>query len=259
MFSKLIQGSTIGIADLQQSHTPEAIRERLEGGPDTSYLKDFIYGAIDGAVTTFAVVSGVAGAGLESRVVIIMGTANLLADGFSMAISNYLGTKAEIEQREKARKEENHHVQVIPEGEREEVRQIFSRKGFHGEELERIVQVITSDQIRWVETMLQEEHGFPLESPNPRRAALATFTAFLLVGSIPLGTFLWDWLFGNSIADPFFWSSLMTGAAFFAVGMGKSRVVGQRWYVGGTETLLVGGLAAILAYLVGLALKGIGG
>lgn len=259
MFSKLIQGSALAFIDLQESHTPEAIRERLDGGPAQSYLKDFIYGAIDGAVTTFAVVSGVAGAGLDSRVVIILGLANLLADGFSMAISNYLGTKAEIEQRERTRQEEHHQVRVIPDGEREEIRQIFARKGFHGEELERVVHVITSDHGRWVDTMLQEEHGLSLESPDPRRAALATFAAFVLVGAIPLGTFLWDWLLGNSISDPFLWSSIMTGAAFFAVGMGKSRVVGQRWYTGGLETLLVGGLAAVMAYLVGLGLKGITG
>lgn len=259
MFSKLIQGSAIAFVDLEQSHTPEAIRERLDCGPDQSYLKDFIYGAIDGAVTTFAVVSGVAGAGLDSRVVIILGLANLFADGFSMAIGNYLGTKAEIEQREKMRKEEHHHVHIIPDGEREEVRQIFARKGFHGEELERVVHVITSDHGRWVDTMLQEEHGLSLESPNPQRAALATFAAFVLVGAIPLGTFLWDWLFGNSINDPFLWSGLLTAIAFFAVGMGKSRVVGQRWFIGGAETLLVGGLAAVLAYIVGLALKGVAG
>ena len=87
--------------DLRDSHTPEAVAVRLNGGPGHGYLKDFIYGAIDGAVTTFAVVSGVAGAGLPSSVIIILGLANLLADGFSMAVSNYLGTKAELEHKEK--------------------------------------------------------------------------------------------------------------------------------------------------------------
>ncbi len=63
------------------------------------YLKDYIYGAIDGAVTTFAVVSGVAGAKLPDRIVIILGIANLVADGFSMAVSNYLGSRAEDQAR----------------------------------------------------------------------------------------------------------------------------------------------------------------
>ena len=77
--------------ELHLSHTPQAIQERFREGVKHSYLKDFIYGAIDGAVTTFAVVSGVVGAGLSSNVIIILGVANLVADGFSMAVSNFSG------------------------------------------------------------------------------------------------------------------------------------------------------------------------
>ncbi|MGE3799605.1 MAG: VIT1/CCC1 transporter family protein [Candidatus Kapaibacterium sp.] len=238
------------------SHTPEAVALRLDGGPEQGYLKDFIYGAIDGAVTTFAVVSGVAGAGLSSSIVIVLGVANLLADGFSMAVSNYLGTKAELERQEKTRREEQTHIKIYPEGEREEIRQIFARKGFEGEELERVVDVITSDDRRWVDTMLQEEHGLALEHPNPFRAAVATFIAFFLVGGIPLLTFLWNMVFNQTISNPFLVSSILTGVAFFAVGAMKSRVVEQRWYSGGIETFLVGGAAALLAYLVGVLLKG---
>lgn len=175
-----------------------------------------------------------------------------------MAVSNYLGTKAEIEEREKTREEEQRHVRMIPDGEREEVRQIFARKGFEGEELERIVEVITADDGRWVDTMLQEEYGLPLESPDALRAAFATLVAFILVGAVPLATFLWDWMFKGSIRDPFLWSTLFTGIAFFAVGAVKSKFVARRWYSGGFETLVVGGLAALLAYLVGVALKGLG-
>ena len=63
----------------------------------SKYLSDFVYGGIDGAVTTFAVVAGVAGAGLDSAVVLILGFVNLFADGFSMATSNYLSTKSRID------------------------------------------------------------------------------------------------------------------------------------------------------------------
>ena len=249
----------ITLSELRASHTPTSVQERLEGGPEQSYLKDFIYGAIDGAVTTFAVVSGVAGAGLSSQIIIILGVANLVADGFSMAVSNYLATKAEIEEREKTRLEEESHIRLYPDGEREEIRQIFARKGFEGPHLEHAVHVITSNENRWVDTMLQEEHGLSLESPNALRAAWATLAAFVLVGSIPLITFVWDSVFKGSISHPFVWSTILTGIAFFAVGVAKSRVVGKRWHVGGLETLLVGGLAAVLSYLIGAILKGIAG
>ena len=108
-------------------------------GPDESYLRDWVYGGIDGAVTTFAVAAGVAGANLSPQIVLILGFANLVADGFSMAVANYSGTKAEREQYERLIAIEHKHIAAIPEGEREEIRQIFAKKGFQGEDLERAV------------------------------------------------------------------------------------------------------------------------
>jgi len=242
---------------LRASHTPEAIRERLDEEQTPSYLKDFIYGAVDGLVTTFAVVSGVQGAGIGSGIVIVLGMANLVADGLSMAASNYLGTKVEEEMRAKKKLEEEYHIKTFPEGEREEVRQIFMRKGFEQEDLERIVEVITSDKKLWVRTMLQDEHGIPLKGPNPFRAGATTFVAFLLVGFIPLSPFVINWLFGRTAEAPFFWSIVLTLIAFFTVGALKSRFILQRWYIAGCETLLIGGIAASLAYGIGWALRGL--
>ncbi len=240
-----------------ESHTPEQIRSRLEAPTKHSYLRDFVYGAIDGTVTTFAVVSGVAGAGLSTGVIIILGVANLLGDGFSMAASNYLGTKTEEELRERARRTEELHIAEFPEGEREEIRQIFAQKGFDGEPLEHVVDVITSDRKRWVDTMLVEELGLSLRGPSAIRAALTTLVAFVLVGLIPLLAFILDMVSPVSIASPYVVSTFLTAAAFFLVGAGKSWFVDESWYRAGTETLLVGGGAAALAYAAGLALAGI--
>lgn len=244
---------------LRSSHTVEAIQERLEKGPLRTYLRDFIYGAIDGTVTTFAVVAGVGGAGLAAGIVIILGIANLIGDGFSMAVSNFLGTRAEQQLREKARREEEMHIATVPEGEREEIRQIFRAKGFEGEDLERAVAIITSDMKRWVDTMLTDELGLSVEGPAPLRAAATTFAAFVGVGAIPLLPFLYLLAFPGTLPHPFVWSSVMTGVAFFIVGALKSRYVGARWYAAGIETLAAGGGAAFLAYLAGVLLKGLGG
>jgi len=243
-------------AELRPTHTPAAIRQRLQYGPDHSYLRDFVYGAIDGTVTTFAVVSGVAGAELSTSIIIILGLANLVGDGFSMAASNFLGTRAERQLSKKARRREEQEIDVYPAGEREEIRQILAQKGFAGEDLQRAVDIITSDRDRWVDMMMTDELGIPLHGPNALRAAVATFLAFALVGLIPLLAFLLHYFMPAALTAPFVCSTVLTAAAFFAVGATKSRFVEQSWYWSGLETLIVGGSAAALAYFVGAMLKG---
>ncbi|QDT11898.1 VIT1/CCC1 transporter family protein [Planctomycetes bacterium K23_9] len=240
---------------LAEDHSPQRVQLRLEKDKQVSYLPDFVYGAIDGTVTTFAVVSGVAGAGLSSNVVIILGFANLIGDGFSMAASNYLGTRTESQLHAKARDRESDEIDAYPEGEREEVRQIFAAKGFEGAELERAVEIISADKDRWINTMLTDEMGLSLTVRSPIRAATATMVAFLIVGLIPLLSFVWQTVTVNADFDPYWWSALLTAIAFFAVGAAKSKFVQQHWSWSGLETLLVGGAAASLAYFVGMALS----
>jgi len=242
---------------LDDEHSPDAVRRRLGAPLSASYLRDFIYGAIDGAITTFAVVAGVEGAGLSASVLLILGVANLLADGFSMAVSNFLGLRAEIQQLKRARREEERHVSLVPEGEREEIRQIFAAKGFEGGDLERVVEVITADRDLWVSTMLSEELGLGGVKPKPLRAGATTFLAFIAVGTLPLAAFAVDAIVPGGIDGRFAWSAAMTGVAFFAVGSLKSRFVEQAWWRAGLETLAIGGFAATLAYATGALLSGI--
>ena len=234
---------------LEHEHTPAAIRDRLAAGPRNSYLRDWVYGGIDGSVTTFAVVTGVVGASLSPSVVLILGVANLLADGFSMAASNYSGTRTERQEHETLRAREERHIDVDPQGEREEVRQIFAAKGFSGDELERVVDVVTSDRGRWIETMLAEEYGLPPQVRPPLGAALATFASFVVCGSMPLVPFV------ASMAHPFAVSLALTLVVFFLIGSGKSRWLTISWWKAGLETLAIGGAAAALAFLAGLAMK----
>ena len=124
---------------VEHSHEPADIERRLNDGPKISYLRDWVYGGIDGAVTTFAIVAGAVGANLSATIVLVLGVANLLADGFSMAAANYSGSKSENDDFNRLRQIEEKHIRLDPEGEREEVRQIYRNKGYDGEELETLV------------------------------------------------------------------------------------------------------------------------
>lgn len=240
--------------ELVAAHRPEAIRRRLEAGSTHSYLKDFVYGAIDGAVTTFAVVSGVAGAGLSSGIVVVLGVANLIGDGFSMAAGNYLGTQAEQQQRERLRRMEERHIDEVPDGEREELRQIFAHHGFDGVDLQRVVDVMSADRQRWIDVMLREEHGLAMSVTSPIKAALTTFGAFLLIGLLPLLPFLLNLAWRSACPNPYLWSTVVTAGGFFFVGAVKAKFVDQHWAHAGLMTLLVGGLAAGLSFLCGMLL-----
>ena len=238
--------------DLQLQHRPEEISKRLNTPPKTQNLSDAVLGGIDGCVTTFAVVSGAFGAGFSPVVALVLGFANLFADAFSMAVSNYEAIKAQKEFAEKIRLSEQEHIERIPEGEKEEIRQIFQQKGFEGETLDTIVETISQDKQLWIETMLVEEHGLPKGNLSPVRSALTTFMAFISVGAIPLIPFLISCL---EMQSQFIISALLAAIMFFLIGMLKSLFLDKPVLISGISTLLTGGAAASLAFLTGYILR----
>lgn len=237
---------------IEHSHEPAEIRRRLAQGPTTSYLRDAILGGIDGCVTTIAVVAGVAGAGLPGAVAFVLGAASLLADAFSMGVSNYQGVKSDQDARGRLRRQEQRHIEQVPEGEREEIRTIFRDKGFSGETLERVVDTITADRERWIDTMIQEEYGLALSGPSPLKAGAATFAVFVIAGALPLLPFLVPWLGGQ---EHFIASAITAALVLFGIGYIKGVILDMPRWRAGTETLLMGGAAALIAFLFGYVLE----
>lgn len=215
------------------------------------YIGEFVYGGIDGSVTTFAVVAGAAGANLDSSVVIILGFANLIADGFAMSVGSYLSNKSELERFEKHEQVEYWEVEHLPEKEREEVKEIYAAKGFEGELLEKVVDVITANKKRWVDVMMKEELGMIKEEKSPIKMGAVTFISFIVVGFIPLLVYVLDYLSSTKIEQPFLVAILLTSAAFMLIGWLKSSVNQTNPFRSIIETLMLGAFAAGLSFSVG--------
>ncbi|MDH3677164.1 MAG: VIT1/CCC1 transporter family protein [Nitrosopumilus sp.] len=220
------------------------------------HFDDFIYGSIDGAVTTFAIVAGVVGASLSPGIVLILGFANLFADGFSMAAANYQASKARNEYIAMKRKQEEWEIENLEEQEKDEIREIYTKKGFKDELLEEVVRIITSRRKVWIDTMMKEELGLIEDAKCPLDSSISTFVGFNLIGLIPLMPFMIFVAMGmDPNSDAFIFSTIFVISAFFLVGMIKGKIVKKSKIKSGFYTLIIGGIAAMVAYLIGYGLN----
>ena len=241
------------------AHTVEAIASATEehGAATHKYVGEVVYGGLDGIVTTFAIVSGVAGAALGAGVVLILGLANLLADGLSMATGAYLSSKSEREYYDEERRREAWEVEHFPEGERAELVEIHKAAGYSEEDARLLARIQSQDRERWVEAMMVQELGLLREDREPLLIGLATLLAFVATGAVPLLAYLAGLFVPVDPALAFPVSLALSGAALFGLGAAKVTVTGRNWFRSGLEMLVVGGLAAGVAYLVGFLLQGL--
>jgi VIT1/CCC1 family predicted Fe2+/Mn2+ transporter len=221
------------------------------------YVGEIVYGALDGIVTTFAIVAGSAGASLSPGIIIVLGFANLVADGLSMSVGRYLSLKSEQSYYEAQKKEEENEIEEFPDVEKDEIRQIYKTQGFSGKKLETLVSLITSQKTAWVNTMMFGELGLVLNKKDAVKAGLLTYAAFVIAGFVPLLSFVLSYFFPINEKILFPTAFLLTFATMFIVGSLRSLVIAKNWFLAGLEMLLIGGLTAIASYLVGLFLGSI--
>ena len=220
-------------------------------GFQKEYIAEFVYGGIDGVITTFAVVAGSAGAELAVPIVLILGFANLIADGFAMSVGSYFSAKSENESYDKHKAVEYWEIENLREKEVEEIREIYEAKGFECDLLKQVVDVITSDDEVWVDTMMKEELEIMKDDRPPWKRGLVTFLAFNLLGFIPLSTYALTGIIDASSSDLFMLSSFSTAVALAFIGALKGYVTEQSRIKGILETVFLGGIAAIIAFFVG--------
>jgi VIT1/CCC1 family predicted Fe2+/Mn2+ transporter len=211
---------------------------------------------MDGSITTFAVVAGAVGAALDARVIIILGLANLLADGFSMSIGAFLAQQSENAQMQQHRASLHLQVELQPEQPKQQLKQLYQAKGFTGPLLEQIMAVLTGDREKWVHELSLQEYGAAESVKSPLSVGLATYLSFLVFGMIPLLTYVIDYL-SPIEGDTFLISCLLTGIAFLIIGAFKAVVTETHLLRGILETLALGAVAAGISYLVGAFLEGL--
>jgi VIT1/CCC1 family predicted Fe2+/Mn2+ transporter len=244
-----------------RAHGHRAITQAQEehGGAASQYLGEMVYGGLDGIITTFAVVSGVAGAQLGTSVILILGLANLLADGFSMATGAYLSSKSEQEYYRKEWEREAWEVEHFPEGERAELYAVYRQRGYSKDDAHQLTEIQSREPERWVKAMMLDELGMLKDERNPLANGLATLIAFVVAGSVPLLVYLLGLIVPIPARAAFLVSFILSGFALFGLGAAKVLVTRLSPIRSGIEMLVVGGLAAGVAYLVGALLKGLGG
>ena len=215
------------------------------------YLKDVIFAATDGIIASFAVVAAATGGAFSPAVLLVIGGAELFAEGISMASGSFLGTRSEKDFYEKEADEERREIKDIPDKERQEIRDILSDKGYKGQELEQMTALICSNEKFWVEFMMLEELKLysPEEDSEMKNAAI-TFISFVVAGSIPLLPYVF---FGAH--SSFFAASIFSGAALFVAGTARTYFSKRSWLVLGLEMLVIGGVSAAIAYGIGFLLR----
>lgn len=214
--------------------------------PGGGSVRDLVFGANDGLVAAFAVVTGLHGATSQARVVFAGGLAELIGGTIAMALGAWLATRSARQYYLAEHAREEREIDAFPEEERREVREAFAKEGFEGALLERVVDHVTADRQRWLRTMMDRELGLaPVPEDAARRAGLATGLAYAVGAAMPtLPYALFDALaFPMSIA--------FTGLALFVAGAAKTRVTGGRWWRSGAESLGIGALAAAATFLAG--------
>ncbi|MFL7867290.1 MAG: VIT1/CCC1 transporter family protein [Anaerolineales bacterium] len=211
----------------------------------TETVRDIVIGMSDGLTVPFALAAGISGAGAATNIVVTAGMAEIAAGSIAMGLGGYLAARTDVEHYETERRREVDETEQVPEKEKEEVAEVFREYGLSETELKPVVNALSNDRKNWVDFMMRFELG--LEQPDPKRAGQSALTiglSYIVGGLIPLSPYM---LLSN--LKTALWISVgVTLLALFLFGFFKGRFTGISPLRSGAQTVLVGGLAATVAF-----------
>ena len=216
-------------------------------------IREFVFGANDGAVSTFAILSGLVGAGLASPLIALVGVVQMVAAGLSMGLGAYISTKSQNEYYGAASDEQLREIDVHPAREKARVRSFLSERGLSGRTLSSATGALTVDKRGWLRFLLEARYGIAETSyPHPVIAGFVMFGAFLVAGFFPVAPFFF---FSAGVA--IFYSAVLSLLLLFFVGAAKTRFTRRNTYLSGLENLLIGAVTGVVGFCVGLLVQGL--
>ncbi len=217
--------------------------------PDTGgIIREVVFGANDGMVSTLALVAGLTGAALNNWIIVLAGLTEVLTGAISMAVGTYISTKSQREYYYKELKREKYEIKNMPKTEVDEVREIYRKKGFNGKQLEIVVKTIIADKKRWLDEMMVNELGLVKSSyEKPINAGLWIGISFIIAGMIPVIPYLLN--LQQNVALIF--AGFFTIIALFVVGSVKGNLSARNWWKAGFEMVIIGGITASIGYMIG--------
>jgi len=215
-------------------------------------VRDIVIGMSDGLTVPFALAAGLSGAVASTGIVVTAGLAEIAAGSIAMGLGGYLAAKTDSQHYQSERLREIEEVKQIPDKEREEVTDIMKGFGLPAEQISPVVSAVCADDTRWVDFMMRFELG--MEKPDPTRArnsALTIALSYILGGLIPLSAYI----IVSDIVLALYISIGVTLGALFIFGYVKSRFTGINPWHGGLQTVVIGGLAAAVAFFIARAIS----
>ncbi|MFW9942320.1 MAG: VIT1/CCC1 transporter family protein [Candidatus Thorarchaeota archaeon] len=224
--------------------------EHITGG---GKVRSIILGLNDGLISTFTLLVGVAAATLTSTgnnaIVLLTGFAAMVSGAISMGLGEYISSKSEYNYIKNELKKEKAEIELFPDEEKEEVREIFEKMGINEQTLEACVDSITSNKQVWIDFLTKSELG--LEEPeNPIFGAILTFLSFILGSFLTLCAYIFDLGLFSLVL-----SSIISFSMLFIVGALKTKITGENKIRSGVEMILIGIVAFIASFSIGTVLE----
>ena len=221
---------------------------------ESSSIRDFVFGFGDGINTSLGLVAGVGGAEVSSNIIILAAIVAMFTGAKAMAVQNYLAVKSQRQILDSEIEREKWEMNNVPEAERSEIEEVYKAKGFTGQDLEKIVNKITSNKKVWLDTMITEELKLNLEIVgSPLKSAFRMFGAFLVGGILPIIPYF----FLNGYV-PLFVAIGVSLSASFIIGAIKSKIANISMLRGGLEMAGLGTGIALIGYGIGSELGSLG-